>query len=427
MSFGGSKKGGQTIPSENTRLRNPITYYREQTGRYPSNSQVWWAFKRPPEVGTDRPPKQYFEVFDPSLRHQISTGNAQASRGHYILEAFRQDRTAASNIVGIPVETSNGKRPTSVAFHGGRVFYAGVFNPGFNTKIYFSPIIERNSQAGRCYQEADPTAEDIRDLLPSDGGVLEIPGVSQVITLWSMGAMLFVFADNGIWVISGSQGVGFAANDFTVNKMSGVPCLSALSFVDVEGSPIWWNRSGIYTITAGENGSPTVQSLTKDTIDTLYNNIPNQSKEYAKGAFDPLTKTVQFIYRSEETEVEQELFHYDRVLVLDTRTAAWSPWDFNLSPRVQALGIFSKEGNALEQEIVRVLAGNDFVVAGDDDVVSIHTRVIVVDSKIKYIVNVLDDNAGVPEPPPPAPLPVFNVVSLTDNVVAGSDNVIATP
>src|SRR5690606_24777063 len=121
---------------------NPITYYRQVVGKYPSNAQTWWSLKRPPEVGTDRPPKTYLEVFDPSLRHQISTGNSPVAKGHYILSAFFKDRSTASGIANIPVESAEGARPQAIAFHNGRVFYAGVYYPGWNTDIYFSPIIE---------------------------------------------------------------------------------------------------------------------------------------------------------------------------------------------------------------------------------------------------------------------------------------------
>lgn len=419
---GGDKKGGGTIPSENTLLANPIVYYKQRTGLYPNNTEVWWSMKRPPEVGTDRPPKQYLEVFDPGLRHQVSSGNSPAAKGHYLLDAFQQDRSAVADVPNIPVSSSNGARPSAVAFYAGRTFYSGVFTSGFNTKIYFTQIIERPEQVAGAYQMQDPTAEDFRDLLPSDGGVIVIPEIVQVFHMVPYGFDLFVFASNGVWRISGGEGVGFKANDYSVSKLSGTPAINNISFVDVEGVPIWWNRSSINTLSPGQQGGLQVVSVTDQTIKRFYDEIPEQSKFYAKGTYDALTKKVQYLYRSTETQVESELFTYDRILVLDIRTGAWSPWDLPYEPRVTVKGIFTLEGRSVEQELQRVIVDEDEVIAGTDDVYTIYEYRKIVQSKVKYIVNILDESA-LPPPPPPVPLAAIDVY-LNDNRVAVNSNLV---
>ena len=258
----GSKKGGGDIPSEGTGLAEPIAYYKLKTGKYPSNGQIWWAYRRPLEVGTDSPPKTYIEVFDPSLRFQITLGNSPAPKGHYVLDAFHQDRSGRSGVAGIDVKSSRSARPSACAFLAGRVFYAGVNVAGWNTKIYFTQVLERPEQVQECYQTLDPTNEDVRDLLPTDGGVIVVPEVSEVYHLQTMGHQLYVFGRNGVWQIGGSEGIGFRANDYSVQKISGTPAISNLSFVDVEGSPVWWNRSGIYTVRSDQLGNSQVVSLT---------------------------------------------------------------------------------------------------------------------------------------------------------------------
>lgn len=399
MSMGGDKKGGSSVPSESTSLANPIVFYRNTTGTYPNNTQVWWSMKRPPEMGTDRPPKQYLEVFDPGLRHQISSGNAPSPKGHYIIDAFQQDRSAVSDVPNIPVKSSNGSRPSAVAFYAGRVFYSGVFTSGFNTKVYFTQIIERPDQVGEAYMMQDPTSEELRDLLPSDGGVIVIPEVVQTFHMHPFGMDLFVFCSNGVWRIGGSQGVGFRANDYSVSKMSGTPAISNLSFVDVEGMPIWWNRSSINTLSPGEQGDLRVASITDQSISTFYDAIPEQSKFYAKGTYDALTKKVQYLYRSTETDDESQIFNYDRILVLDVRSGAWSPWDFPDEPLIDVKGIFTMEGVSVDQDLLRVAVNEDEVIAGTDEVFSIFEFRKVVQSKIKYIVNILDDTNAPPPPP----------------------------
>lgn len=422
MGMGGSKKGGiPQIPSEATRLANPITFYKSTTGKYPSNADIWWSMKRPPEVGTDRPPKQYLEVFDPGMRHQMTFGNSLAPRGHFLLKAFHKDRSAVSSVQGLPIQSAGGYRPTAVSFYAGRVFYSGPFTADYNTKIYFTQILERPEQVNRCYQDLDPTSEDIRDLLASDGGVIVIPEITQIIHMVAFGFDLFVFADNGVWRIAGSDGVGFRANDYSVTKLSGTPSISNMSFVLVDGVPIWWNRSGIHTLLPSENGVQ-VTSLTDQSIKSFFEGIPEQSKFYAKGSYDPLKKRVEWLYRSEETQNLEELFTYDRILMLDVRAGSWSPWSFPDYDRVEVKGIFSLEGESQNQAIERVVVLDETVIAGVDRVFSIRDFITIVESKFKYIINVL---AEIPDTPiPPVPAEPFDVFVSDSRVLAGSNEVV---
>lgn len=426
MSFGGGGgKKGNEVKSEKTSLANPITFYKSKTGKYPSNTQTWWSMKRPPEVGTDRPPKQYLEVFDPGLRYQISTGNTPVAKGHFIIDAFHQDRSKASGVANIPLKSASGARPAATAFYAGRAWYAGAFASGFNTHLYFTQILERPEQVAECYQAADPTAEDIRDLLPSDGGVVVVPEVIRVIHMSPNGQTLFILASNGVWAVSGSNGSGFSANDYSVGKVSGIPALTNMSVVDVEGVPMWWNRSGIYTLIPDEGGQLRVQSMTDNTIKSFYDGIPEQSKQYAKGTYDPLKKRIQYLYRSTETDNEEELQTYDRVLNLDARSGAWYPWTLP-DTRVDFKGIFTMEGSSVEQDLVRIIVGSDFVVSGTDDVYSFYTHREIVSSKIKYVVNVLAEDVTT-EPDDATPIPDLAVVAGADTVLSLTDNVVVSP
>lgn len=388
--MGGGKKGGGTpnIPTERSWLADPIQHYRERTGLYPSNAQIWWAYRRPIELGTQEPPKGYLEVFDPSLRHQVNLGNTPSPRGHYILNALHMDRSRASGVPNIPVESSGAHRPSSVAFFAGRVFYAGVNTQGFNTKVYFSQILERVDQAGMCYQQQDPTSEDLRDLLPSDGGVIVIPDIVEVIHLFPMGNNLLVFASNGVWNITGSEGIGFRANDYSATKVSNVNAISNMSFVEVDGSPVWWNEAGIYTAIADQLGSVQIQSLTDATIKSFYDDIPNESKHYAKGAYNHIKGIVQWVYRKAEILEEEDKFSYDAILNLDTKTGAFYPFTPAESPQVTIKGMFDIDGDETEQIIELVQVGDDQVLV--DDLVVLYLRELrrPVPSKFVYIVNV---------------------------------------
>ncbi len=423
---GGSKKSVPDTPTERSTLQDPTVFYKSMTGNYPSNSQIWWSYRRPLELGTDKPPKQYLEVFDPSLRHQISTGNSPAPKGHYVLEAFRQDRSAASGVGGIPLVTAGGYRPSAVAFYAGRVFYAGVNVARYNTKVYFSQVLEKPEQVQNAHQLLDPTNQDLRDLLPTDGGIIVIPEVSEIYHMVPVGDSLFIFARNGVWQISGSEGLGFRANDYSVNKISGVPAISNMSFVIVEGMPLWWNKHGIYTIELAQNGAGSVKSLSDDTIMQFFDEIPAESKQYAKGAYDPLTNRVQWIYRDTEAEDFAALFKYNKILNLDTRTGAFYPYNLPVTSRVELKGIFDIEGYAIVESEQTVLDGTDVVLDGADTVVvGLQTR-SPVQSKIKFVINVLPDTEDAPLPPDAVPEVGTNVLDGTDVVYVDTDIVVIT-
>ena len=422
---GSSKKSVPETPTERTYLVNPITHYKDRTGRYPSNSQMWWLYKRPLEIGTDEPPKSYLEVFDPGMHYQLTIGNAPAPKGHYLLQAFRQDRAAASGVAGIPVTSAGKYRPTATAFHAGRVFYGGANVAGYNTKIYFSQILERDSQVQDCYQANDPTDEDLRDLLPSDGGVIVIPGMSELYHMVSLGQSLFLFARNGVWQITGSEGIGFRANDFSVNKISGVPAISNMSFVEVEGVPIWWNSSGIHTIAVDQMGSGSVKSLTEETIQEFYDKIPQENKKFAKGAYDPLLQRVQWLYRSTETDDIEQQYIYDRILNLDTRTGAFYPYT-PADGRVQMRGIFAVEGYQIEHVANNVMVDDEIVFVGPDIVGQETLTRRPVQSKMTYIIYVQPETTVSQPTPPEYPFPETvqeDVYVLGDQVLVGVNNV----
>lgn len=429
MGGGGKKGGGQAsqIPSEGTSLANPISYYRSRTGRFPANSQIWWSMKRPLEAGTDRPPRGYLEAFDPGLRHQFNVGNTPAPKGHYILQAFNKDRSSASGVPNLQRVTSFGRRPRAVAFYAGRVFYGGAHTAGFNNIIYFSQVIENDRQYGRCYQEADPTAEEIRDLLPTDGGKVLVPEIEEIIHMQQIGMELYVFCSNGIWRIAGSEGLGFRANDYSVMKISGTPALSSYSFIDIEGVPMWWNRTGIYTMAPGEGGQINIQSLTEETIQELYDAIPEDSKYYAKGAYDPVKKRVEFLYRHHPASNEQDHFKYDSILTLDTRTGAWSPWRISAHPLVEVKGIFTIAGWAVETELLPVVAGDEVVYVNDLSVTALEEHRRLVQGKTKYIVDVADGGDVVPPPPPPSPIEDIEVFVLDQELFVNTERVVYTP
>lgn len=298
--------------------QNPIQDYYTTFNRYPGNNKQWWVAK----ASVDNPDKGIKAGdFLPELMDKLFTGNTRAPQGHFIVSAFNVDRSAVSGIPGLPVEATN-ERPSSVAFFSGRVWYAA------DSTVYYSQIMDEKKKAGMCYQEADPTSEDISDLVESDGGAIPIPEASKIIKLVSTGNGMLVFAFNGVWYISGGAN-GFSAVDISVSKISSVGTKYPLSIVQTQDTVFWWSDIGIQALKQASGqfgpieGKFDNQNITETTIQTLYNDIPEQAKLMVKGCYDPAANTIQWLYQ--DGEILETQF-YNRVLLLDLTLGAFYTW-----------------------------------------------------------------------------------------------------
>lgn len=301
-----------------------ISKWHTDIGNYPSNADVWWRYKNTSEV------------FDPATTvGNVTLSTGPAPKGHTILNAFNQKRNLASNLSGL-TDIITTTRPTNGAWFQGRVWYTGLNasqsssgTAGFYTwteSIYFSQIIIDNTNFGDCYQLNDPTSENLFDLLPTDGGVITIQGCGPIYRLFPIQNGMIVFAANGVWFITGNQGIGFSATDYTITKLSAVKSISTTSYVDVLGIPYFWNADGIYVVSPSDKGGLSVQSITYNTIDSIYEEIPLSSKLYARGAYDPVNYKIQWLYRSIETNDVTERYTFDKILNFNTSNKAFFPY-----------------------------------------------------------------------------------------------------
>lgn len=304
----------------------PIEEWFVQFGHYPSNADVWWYYL------------DSVSQFAPDAVN-FRPGNSPAPKGHYIVNYYNQDRSTASGIADMPSTSSGNNRASTISFFAGRVWYSGVTGTGYSNRILFSQIIERDSQIGSCYQTNDPTSQDVFDLLPSDGGTILIPDSGTILKLLPYQDSLLVFGTNGVWRISGSQGVGFTANDYSIVQMSSISLLTAASFVSVAGVPTFWSAEGIYTVTTSQtSGSPEVQSLTDTTIKDAYDDIPYESKKYARGVYNRNDRVITWVYRSTEPTTLTQKYSFDSVLNLNTLSGAFYLWSFDTSD-VEIIGV----------------------------------------------------------------------------------------
>lgn len=310
----------------------PISQFYSKLGRYPGNNKQWWVARAPADdPGTGVKSGDFL----PEILDKQFSGNNRAPRGHFIINAFYKDRSAVSGIADINPEIE-ATRPVSCTFFSGRAWFAAGSN------VYYSQILDHKSKAGLCYQEADPTAEDISDLIDSDGGVVPLPEANKINKLLPFSNGVVVFALNGVWFISGGD-KAFSATNVSVTKISTYGSAYPKAIVAIGDTIFWWSEIGIHALeqASGQFGPIPGKfgntNIAEQTIQSYYNNIPEKSRQFAKGVYDPKNNVIQWLFNSTENNQNR----YDSILNFDVTLQAFYPWsisDFPNGPEVA--GVF---------------------------------------------------------------------------------------
>ena len=302
---------GDGVPSD----QDPVAYTNTTLSFYPSLADIIHFSKASAVVDP-----QNLDTYSPWALSKFIFGNTKAPQGHYVLNAFNRDRTAASSIPGLydSARDLDNVRPVSIEFYAGRVFY---LKP--NGELLFSQLFSDISKADKCHQEADPTAEEINDLVATDGGVIRIRDVGEAKKIIATGNALILLASNGVWSISGTDAQGFSASNFESKKLTNEGVESSESAILVEDTVMYWGESGVYgTVPDEVTGQPTIRNITENVIQTKYLTINKNGKKFAKGHYDSENRKVYWAY-DPDSDGTNWRYRYSNILVLDTVLGAW--------------------------------------------------------------------------------------------------------
>lgn len=331
------------------------TWSSANSSNYPPLTHPWYAGKN---ASNDFSASEWDKVF---------AGSTLTANGHYIIDFFNRVRS------GLTTEVIN-TRFKSVASFSGRVFYAGIAASEHTGTVLFSKVVDNNDDLGRCYQQNDPTAEYLSDLLATDGGYISIPDAINIQRLYAYQSSLFVFAENGVWAITGVDGV-FSASSYGINRVSNIGILNPESFIEAEGIPFWWSRFGIHTLqTDSVSGQGKEQNLTISTIQTFWDNITTEQKAKVTSIYDSISKKIYWAYPNANETVESKLNNF---LILDLALQAFIPWKVSdqtsSTDSIVGLAFYSGFGADFNVDVRAGADGVDDVLAGSDDVVATST------------------------------------------------------
>lgn len=352
----------------------PLQKYVGDKTAYPALTHPWYS-------GKDADGN-----FGTSRWHQLSFGGTSLiSNGAFILNLFDKDRSAVSGLAGIPKETDL-SRFTAVAAYAGRVFYAGASSSKNSSRIFFSRIIQSIKELGDCYSQNDPTAEYISDLLDTDGGYVDIPDARGIRRLHVMGTSLLVFAENGVWAISGVDDV-FRATEYVVAKVTEVGIASPSSLVSAGGRPYWWSHNGIHTISFNQFKNLEETSISEQTIQTFFQELSSKSRTQVIGDYDEIFSRVLWLYPSSDDSVDYKL---NDILIFDETKGAFYPWQVSdksgTTPYIVGTSFINSEQSS--QVVYNVVdSDGDFVVDSlGNEVVVVRRGSNVTSSSMKMLV-----------------------------------------
>lgn len=376
---------------------DPVQQFKTVLGVYPSNSDSvllgkLGAAEDAANIGT----------FHPIQVTKFAASNTPSPKGHFILNPFNRARSQVQGynesgytvggilpfglnsisqptiFINLLLDPSTEpdpdlERPTATEFFAGRVWYAGAAGAANTGDLFYSQTLTDMKEAGRCYQQADPTAEDTNNLVDTDGGVVHISDMGEVQKMIDLGQDLVVIANNGVWAVSGSTGSNFKATDFTVRKLSDVGTLSAQSILVADGVVLWWSQGGIYTMTSGQiDDELQITRISQQTVQTFFDEIPAAARAYSRGFFDDFNKKIYWFYNDDPGYDGIDFrFSYNKALALDLTLGAFYPLSFaDLDTNTPFIAAMTQKEVGTEAQVTYdIKLGNDNIVLSGDDIV----------------------------------------------------------
>ena len=362
-----------------------ITQHFNQGGSYPSNADILHLGKN--AISGD---------FQTGTLWQQFFGNTPAPKGKFIIDAFKrgQSRSSKSGLT-LSGEEERGK-PTVCAAFAGRLFYSGIKgnvrnkddeSMNFTGSLLYTQLVDNNKKLEYCYQEADPTSEHVSDLVATDGGVVDIIDAKNILKLIARETSLVVIAENGVWEISGPDGI-FKADDYSISQVTTVGAVNAQSILDVEGTIMYWADSGIMQLSPDQvSGKLSANNLTETTIQSFYIDISSVSKLYCVGNYDSGNRTVSWLYNSSNSyDGTSFVSKYNRELRYDLVLGAF--YYYNLSTLEDQVYV----AGYLPTDMFQNVDVNNYVYSSSDNVLSSAEDVILTErargvntTKTKYI------------------------------------------
>lgn len=253
-------------------------------------------------------------------------------------------------------------RITDVAFMAGRYFFLTG-----DTVLFSQTIKEDGTGIDKCYQDADPTSEDVSDVLPTDGGYVKFQTMGDGLALKTFNRGVLIFGRDVVHGLISPLESRFTATEYDILELSKAGLIGPESVVSVSDRVFYWSPLGIFAIGASQQTGNTMvaESVSEGTIQTYYNNIPNESKKYCKGAYDYVNNRIYWFYPTDTNKVAV----LDGCLVYDLSYNAFYPLKIS-SQSAHVTCLFDSLNSYQIRPTMYVRANGQKVVAGGRNVIA---------------------------------------------------------
>lgn len=254
-------------------------------------------------------------------------------------------------------------RCIDVAYMAGKFFYLAG-----DTVLFSQNIKDDGTGFDRCYQDSDPTSEEISDIYPTDGGYIKFNTMGDGLALKTFNRGVLVFGRDVVWGLVSPLNGRFTATDYDTVELSRAGLVGAQSVVAVANFVYYWSPLGIFRVGVNQQTGSTMvaENISQQTIQSFYNNISQESKELCRGVFDYCNNRIYWFYPEDPENAPENL---NLVLVYDLNYNAFMPQDISEGGAITAA--FETINSYEIQPTVYLRAGTDRVVAGSENVVAI--------------------------------------------------------
>lgn len=211
-------------------------------------------------------------------------------------------------------------RPRATATFAGRVWLAGCDHPELSDTIFFSQVgsstVDGAKAYSKMYQAGDPTSEYLNMVQPTDGGTIQIAGLSGVKALVPLSAGILVLSSAGIWEISGGDAY-FSATSIQVRKLSDAEVVSPKAWAFTDHGMFVASPRGLFKIEDNEqSGRLGIGSITVDTIQTYWQTIAPDNFPHMQLLYDNSLYRLYVMFKRLDTANWKAI---DEALVYDLR------------------------------------------------------------------------------------------------------------
>ena len=232
-----------------------------------------------------------------------------------VINEINYDEGSEESYEGLPSSDLLRGAITDVESFGGRLFYLCG-----NTILFSQTLSTNNKNYDKCYQDADPTSEEVSDVISTDGGMIQLLSLGRGKALKSFYRGVLVFGDEEVTGVLSNYINLFAADSYDVIKITSAGLTSKYSVVETDSNIFYWSNHGIYMVGIDENNNISSNCISLNTIQNWYNNLSQFARDNCVGYYDYANNRIYWFYPT--TNVADKL---DGCLVYDLTFNSFMP------------------------------------------------------------------------------------------------------